>query len=360
MLSYANIQDRVEQYLQDTTNAVYDTTELGYWIEDGLKEYSTISPHVIEMEFQIESRHGNSSATSANNLVDSNKGQFVAGDVGKVVYNDTDKTWAVVETYTDANTLALSADIFTSGEAYYIYDKRCRNDKQIYIGGAADTLKISELLTPIRAEYPCNYFPRRWRTIRLSQGGEVLELQIDFNPDDSDPNDTNSRTLVIVEFNKTHVLSQLTDWSGELTADASLAATSIAIDGMGAAEVIEAGEEFHLQNHRSLYVVTEAVTMSSGAGTVKFYPGLEAAATDNDDIEFAKSTLKPEHEVAFAKLVASKALSSEAMNRISAINYGGTDVWNKFEIKTEKLYQEAMSAFRRDVKPKSKGIYARL
>src|SRR3972149_12091244 len=113
MLSYANIQDRVEQYLQDTGATTYTVTMTGMWIEDALKEYSTISPHIVQIEFQIESRYGNASATSANNLVDSNKGQFVAGDVGKVIYNDTDKTWAVVEGYTDANTLALSADIFT-------------------------------------------------------------------------------------------------------------------------------------------------------------------------------------------------------------------------------------------------------
>jgi hypothetical protein len=59
--------------------------------------------------------------TTSNKLVDS-FADFVTDKVsiGDIVYNDTDKTQATVTAVDDLNTLSLSADIFTSGESYYI------------------------------------------------------------------------------------------------------------------------------------------------------------------------------------------------------------------------------------------------
>src|SRR3990167_7775533 len=135
-LSYANVLDRIEQLIQDTSNTVYDVTELGYWIEDELKRIFRFKPFFVDVIFQIESRSGNDTAGTASSLTDATKSQFLAADATneKVVHNLTDDTWAVILTNSSTSVNTLSRDIMASGESYEIYNKRCRNKRQIYIG----------------------------------------------------------------------------------------------------------------------------------------------------------------------------------------------------------------------------------
>ena len=284
--TFAQITSLIQQMLQDVTNAVFDPAELGYWIEEGLKELSPYVPHIISVVFQIESRTGSDTAGTSSSLTDTTKTQFLSTDATaeKVVYNKIDKTWAVVETQSSTSVLTLNADIMGNGEGYAIFNKRCWNNKQIYIGDMAPYLWVESV------EYP----------IGVRRNFEVMDevLEVDVNVvEDSDSTRTNLANVdVLVRFAVTHVVSQLTDWVGELTADESKGDTTIAIDGFGSTETIKIGEEFHLENHRTLYKVTTELTLSSGAGNLSFYPPLEAAASDNDDITFRKSTLKAQHE----------------------------------------------------------------
>ena len=332
--AYADMLALILNKLQDSGAATFGTTVTAYQIEECLKEIGAKVPHIVPVVFHIESRHGQDTAGTASKLTDTTKGQFLATDPTneKRVYNATDHTWAVVEGYTDANTLSLSADIMDSGDTYFIFNKRCRNTRQIYIGDSFDPYSV------VRAEYPCNQWPREWRNVKVVEQG-ILELVFDIEPDDSNPALTNlGRTEVLVEFKRPHVLSQLTDWAGELTADAAAAATSIAIDGMGAAETIEEGEEFHLENHSSLYTVKADVTMSSGAGTLSIYPPLEAAASDNDDITFVKSTLSPTLEDIMAELCAARLMVNQAPAYVGKIGPGGATMWKTFlEMGNSKL-----------------------
>jgi len=339
VMTYANVQDRVEQWLQDTGSATYDTTELGMWIEEGLKEFSSIKPHVFEVTFKIESRYGTETAGTANTLTDGNKGQFVSTDPTneKVVHNITDNTWAVVEGYSDANTLTISKDIMDSGEQYEIYNKRCRNKKQIYIGDMPPYLEV------LSVEYPLGT-RREFKVL-----GDKIEIDVvavnDSNSTLSPPLDVD----VLVRFAVPHVLSQLTDWAGELTADESENDTTIAIDGMGTTETIEVGEEFHLENHRTRYKVTAQVTMATGAGNVSFYPPLEAAASDNDDITFVKSTLKPQYENILIEMICGIALQSESMNQINAVPVGGTNLYERLTEKGERMLGRARAKLMTEV-----------
>jgi len=66
------------------------------------------------------SHSGTASSTVANQLVSAGE-DFSVSDLGKIVKNTTDGTFAVVTAYISATTLLLNADIFISGENYEIY-----------------------------------------------------------------------------------------------------------------------------------------------------------------------------------------------------------------------------------------------
>ncbi len=335
--TYAEMQDLIEQMLQDTGNAVYDTTELGFWIEEGLKEIATYTPHVVPVVFKIESRFGTETSGTANKLTDTTKSQFLSGDAEKVVHNITQSTRGVVESQDSTSVLSLNADIMNLGDNYRIYNKRCWNNRQVYIGDITDYLTVDSV------EYPIGQ-KRNWRVYN-----DVLEIDIHLIAD-SDSTLTRSRNIdVLVRFNKPHRLNQLTDWSGEANANGTKGDTTLAIDGMGDTEIIERGDEFYLQFHRTIYTITKDVTTSGNAATITFFPGLEAAITDNDDIEFVKSTLKPQDEEAFAQLVAGRAVLSDTMNYINKVNTGGAGTWADFQAKGERFLSEALSKLRRNV-----------
>jgi len=314
--SYANIQDKAEQYLQDTANGVFDTTDIGHTIENELKNFSQFRPALVDVILQIESRYGTVSATSSSNLTDTSKSQFVSGDATneKVVHNTTDDTWATISAYTSSSVLALNKDIFVSGDQYEIYNKRCRNKRQIYIGDMPSYLSVKEV------EYPIG---RRRNFSIISE--DIIEIDI-YDSRVQDSNSTLS-TLnsvdVLVKFAMPQVLCQLTDLSGELSAGASAGATSINIDAMGSTETIEVGEMFTLENHRTTYIITASTTLAANEGDISFYPSLEAAVVDNDDITFVKSTLQPNHEDLLERMVTSRAAQSDLKGYVNATKVGG-------------------------------------
>src|SRR3990167_1502385 len=197
--SYSDLSALVSNKLADSAVSEFAAADVNYQIEESLKEITEHFPHTIEAVYKIESRYGTPSSTSANNLVDSTKGQFLAADSTdeKVVYNATRKTWATIISFSSTAQVGLSADIIkATSDQYYIFNKMSRNAKQIYVGN------IIEVAEPVKAEYPANYWPRNWRNVRWQQGNRVLELDINFRPDDSDSDTSNysARLDVIVEF----------------------------------------------------------------------------------------------------------------------------------------------------------------
>ena len=322
-LSYQNILDRIEQTLQDTANATYDTTELGMWIEDELKRISRYVPLFVDVIFQVESRFGSDSAGTASSLTDTAKAQFLAADATneKVVHNITDDTWAVILTRTSSSVVTLSRDIMAAGEQYEIYNKRCRNKRQIYIGD----MPAEYWDNVVSVEYPIGK-ERGFKTL-----GQIIELEVyDSAIRDSDSTlATLSSVDVLVRFAVPQLLSQLTDLAGKVDLGAGYAAglSTIHIDEVGATEVIEVGEQFTLENHQSTYIITTPTTLSSNEGDITFYPPLEAAVIDNDDIAFKKSSLTPDLEEILCQRVAARAMLSNTVTKLDAVTTGGGNVY---------------------------------
>ncbi len=348
-LTYANILTRVRQMLQDTASGTYGTTELGMWIEECLKEFSTYIPHIVPVVFQMESRTGTDDAGTTDKLTDAAKTQFLTTDdeAEKVVHNTTDNTWAVVETAT-TSIYGLNVSIMASGEAYAIYNKRCWNRRQIFIGDMAPYLWIDSV------EYPIGTL-RSWKVY-----DQVLEVDVDSVADSNLTQSPRPNIDVLVRFAMPHILSQLTDWDGAVNATEAKGDVSIAIDGMGNTEIIEVGEEFHIADHRTLYIVTtEATTSGNAVADLGFYPPLEAAAADTDAVTFRKTTLKPQHEEIFCHLVAARAVLSDNINYINEINKGGVTTWKDFRQWAVDKLSETLGKLEKVNAPRTKRIYPR-
>lgn len=331
--AYTQITALVLQILQDTGAATYGPTETDYWIAECLKEFSVYDSRIVRVTFDIEARTGKAtSGTTTKTLEDTTNDHFVAtdDDFEKVVYNTTDKTWAVITSFTDTDEVGLSNDIMVSGEGYKIFNKKCINNKQVYIGDVGSYLWIEGV------EYKCQQLPRSFRNWKLY--GDVLEIDIDFTPTDGDE--------VNVYFAKPHYLQRMLDLEGTVyhsTPGSNYPAGSVAIvtNDFTDGETCYKGNEFYITGHRNPYTCTEQIGwgQQAGAGSVLYFtPPLEAAATDDDVVTFIRSSLKPQHEELFCHLVAARALISEANAQliqakadlttgralVNTVNLGGT------------------------------------
>ena len=352
MRTHAQITTLVLQMLQDTGASTYGSAETGYWITESLKEFSFYDPHIISMVFKIESRIGTDTAGDSYKLTDTTKSQFLTTDGSdeKVIHNVTDNTWATATSATASTTtvITMTSDIIASGDNYEIYNKRCWNKRQIYIGDSTDYLWIDSV------EYPIG----RKRNFKVY--GDILEIDVD-GITDSDLTATNLPNIdVLVRFARPHVLTSLVVLAGKVKTTAAVGATSMGVYTFTDNEVVGLGDEFYLAGQRTVYSVTLGATMtnqSSTGKTIYFYPALVATATAEDVITFVKSTLQPQHEELFCHLVAARAVLSDDINYIDAINKGGTDTYAKFRDWGERKLAEVLSKLDRIGTPKTKRRY---
>lgn len=82
------------------------------------------------------------------------------------------------------------------------------------------------------------------------------------------------------------VVSAGNDVAGAANGAVAVDATSFAVDGLNLAETIVAGDSFVFAGHTQRYVATATTTLSSGAGTVSFFPALKTAVADNEVVTF--------------------------------------------------------------------------
>ena len=315
MRSYADLSKLISQNLQDTGVTEFVAAGVNYQIEEGLKVISARIPHIVDVIFGMESRFGQDTAGTSGSLTDTTKSQFLSTDPTseKVVHNITKNTWAVVETFTSTSILVLSADIMSSGDSYRIYNKRCSNRNQIYIGGMVEYLGIE------RVEYKKG----NRRDFEEVLPRQVLEIDV-ANVDDS--NSTLSEPGNIeahVFFRMSHILSQLTDLVGACTAIEPVGETTLAVKEFGTTEVFEVGDELYIANKRFVYLVTADVTMSTGAGDLVIFPPLEAATVVDEVITAVKSTLTPALEEILAELVTGRLLITQAPKYFNLPTAGG-------------------------------------
>lgn len=352
--THAQIIVLVLQMLQDTGASTYGSAETGYAVAESLKEFAVYDPHISSMVFKIESRTGTDTAGTSKTLTDTTKSQFTTTDDSdeKVIHNTIDNTWATATAATASTetVITLTSSIMASGENYEIYNKRCWNKKQIYIGDVTDYLWVDSVEYPVGTK----------RNFKVY--GDVLEIDADSIAD----SDLTVATLpdidVLVRFAKPHVLTSLVVLGGKVKTTTTVGATSIGVYTFTDNEVVGLGDEFYLAGQRTVYSVTLGATMTnqtSSGRTIYFYPALVAEATADIAITFVKSTLKAQHEELFCHLVAARAVLSDNIRHIDAIPKGGPDVWARYQQWGERKLAEVLGKMERLRVPKTKHTYPR-
>jgi hypothetical protein len=318
----ATIIDTIENALQDSSNATWSAAELRYYKDWALRELAKYVPYKRIETLSLESRTGTASSTTTSALVDATKSQFVSTDADKVIYNTTDKTWAIVTAYVSASQLTLSSDIMASGEGYEIYNRYCFNSKQLDLSPVDDWLSIDG------AEYPYG----EMRGVKVMDGGKVLELEYDGYINDTDTDQTSSQRDILVHLNTIHRLPNLTDTAGAVNNAGGYAAgsTSMAINSLSGTETIPQHTLFTIASVRGVYRTTAALTLSGGGGTISFFPGLLDAAVNTDVVTIVASTLTPSLEEALIELIVAKALIEKSNKYLNSSTFN-KGAWANFQ-----------------------------
>ena len=362
--TYVLLKQAISVALQDSTvsgqatsNAKYPSAELDEYIADALREISQYSPFLMKESFNMEGRRGTATSTTANALVDATNAQFVSTDVGKVIFNDNDKTWAVVTAYSSASQLTLSSDIMASGESYYMYNQDCYNSRQIRIADTTDDMSIAAV------EFPVNHRPPYYRNWIVLEQGNVLELDIAFEPEDTRATNTSAEKEVYVYFKKRHRVSQLTDFAAAIDNGAGYSAgdTTIHIDALeNGTPVIEEDTLLTISGVRGTYRVTTDATVGSNEVDIIITPGLADAVADDVVVTIVQSslnTLTPGLERLLIDLVAARALIKKSRKYTAAIGISGQNTWQ--DMLTQGRDEEARVIRELKSMARGKNVYER-
>lgn len=143
-----------------------------------IEDISPRNPHIVREIVYATNKSGTATATTASHLIDTTSAQFESGDVGKTVYNSTDKTTAKITVYTSASDVTLDTDIMAADESYYIYDTDCISAKELDISDIEDLIEVAY------AEYPTRQDPQDKRNVK--ELGNILRIDVSATPDDGD------------------------------------------------------------------------------------------------------------------------------------------------------------------------------
>jgi len=322
----------VRDRLFEATAFKWSDAQIQTQITQGIKDISAKSPRVVRIELDVEARTGSSTSTSANNLVDASKAHFLSTDVGKVIYNTTDYTWATIISYSSTSQVGLSKDIMASGEGYNIYNTDCVNSKQLYIGNIRNRILL--YLTENKVEYYIQQSTPSYHNFK-EIARNALEIMRDTTP-------ITTYTKAAINFAMYHSLPNLTDYEGAVNyVNGYLAgSTSMALNGLQASGTIQEGTEFTVNNVRGTYSVTADATIATNAATISFYPGLESAVINTQVVTFTQSTLEPYLEEVLADYVAGLCCSNIATLRIHGSAFG--DEFSKYLMVGRQYKEKAL------------------
>lgn len=311
---FADLVDDVQSYLDDDGTLFVDAY-ITIKLQAALRQLSEYVPYERKVSFFIESRTGTATTDTSSALVDATESQFLSTDVGKVVQNTTNNTWAIVTAYVSATELTLSKDIMVDGdENYEIYNKDCTSRFQINIEDVTDDVGPAEHGV-VKVEHPIG----TERNFDIE--GNILTIDV-RSVADSKVVEPAVNTEVLVWFETRQRVLEFADLAGTVNGTPSAGDTTFTIAAVGSGtDVITEDALFTVANVRGTYKIKSDLTLSGGGGAIIFYPGLESAPANGAIVSFIGSTLNKELERLVTALTAAKTVLSKTIN---ATTTGGT------------------------------------
>lgn len=324
----AQIIDSINSIIGTTLSTTWTDAKINLLIDNALSEISEAVPFIMMDTYPLETRRGIATSTLANNLVDATNAYFLAGDVGKVIYNTTDRTWTTIRAYTSTTTVVLHTNIMASGEGYEIYNKECWNNRQINIEEVGDFLSIIGAIYPI--EPSLDTFVNM-RSVKVLGNDKILEIDTAWV---DNTKNADAYKYVQLYLARQHKLNHMTDLAAATTAAYAAAIKTIALNGLTDADTpISKNTLFYFtklqgaaSSSRFLYRTTADATIGTQAATISFYPGLETAVSSADEIAFIGSTLTPDLERILIDMVTGQILMAEGISQVNAVPVGGQSV----------------------------------
>ncbi len=346
--------------LADTAYATWTAAFIGTQLEKSLKDISVAHPYVIRESYRFETRYGTASTTSATAsvLVDTPNAQFGSGDVGKEVFNLTDRTWAKITAFTSTAQVSLSKDIMAINEQYEIYNEDCHDQRQLNLKNVVDYIGTQHGIDKV--VYPVDRYPEERRNFKLEGNDEnILTVELDSKPPNSKESEADVECFVF--FNTRQRVSQLTDLAAALSASAAVGATTIALTGCQSAGTIKEGDMFSIANVRGLYRVTaDTAIASSASSAVTFWPGLDSNVANSIVVSFVGSTLSPILErIAVDMTVGYCMVSGEgAVRMANDVVMGGAQAASNYYAMGQARIEGARRELRAMVKPRTSREYS--
>ena len=315
--SFATLINEIEQELQDPGNALWTAAELAIQMKDALRELSELSPYkVLLVPMEFETRTGMDTAGTSGSLTDTTESQFLSTDVNKVIFNSSKNTWAIVTGFTSTSILVLSRDIMSENDQYVMFNQDCMDNRQLYLGDLENYVGPDRGVYQV--EFPLLRWPRSFRNFEVQDN--ILTVTYDAPLADSKQENLRSRIVdVNVWVNLMHFVTELTDLAGTVNSSAaSRLGTSFGVDDFGVSDVLVEGQEFTVAGLRGRYRLTADVTMSSGSGTLNFFPPLDNALLSTDVVTLRQSTLDNHLERILVALTAGRAAISKGTELLRA------------------------------------------
>jgi len=318
--THAALVNEVEELLEDSSNAVWGATVVANALDAAIREFSSYSPDVALVTREFESRTGYATAATAGTLTDTTNSPFFTRDVGKVVFNVTDNTWAIVIAWVSTSVLTLSHSIMATGEQYVMYNQDCWSPYQIYLGDITDYVDPDRGIDAVY--YPAQGSNRTRRNFTVDHN--VLTVLYDGSIPDSSQANLGSRVVEVdIWVRRQHKVSRMTGFAAaiDLTAGYGEGATTIHVDGLvAAAETAAEDQEFSIAGARRRYRLTQATTFASNEGDITFFPPLEAAFVDDIVVTFTQSSLNREQERVVVDLCAGRLSITKSTRMLQEIN----------------------------------------
>jgi len=340
--TYANVRDEVESVLQDTSNAIWDTTELDYLIDNCLYEISEYVPleaietvHARDNSFEVD-------ISGIDGLLEIDKAEWGLN------WDDDKTSTRYRRPYSKNPPQYRNVTKLSGSRAMLHLDSRPSAHEDDTLTGTVTFADGSKAITgsgtAFLSELEVGDYIRKssgteWYRVFAIASDTALTLArgVITAEDGADSASVTKywHSPVWLHCWKVHRLNKMTTLTGAVDLGAGYAARvkTIHIDTLQTSGTIAKGTKFTFDTIDGVYTVTADATIGTSECDISFYPGLSAAIADGDGLTFETSTLNPEEERLLVELVAARASinwlgsgRTEIANAIKAVNSGAAAI----------------------------------